>query len=160
MGLEYQRVFFFFQAEDGIRDSSVTGVQTCALSISSRRRHTRFKCDWSSDVCSSDLGYTHKGLAHPEYLLHTQPSSSPANPLAKLAHLWHSDPAYRVFFLALATVLISGLVCLAIISNLFKAPSSTSQGPDAHQTTGISAPTLVNIPTPMPTPTPSPTPII
>src|SRR5260370_41061148 len=24
-------VFFFFQAEDGIRDSSVTGVQTCAL---------------------------------------------------------------------------------------------------------------------------------
>src|SRR5260370_20376790 len=31
---------FFFQAEDGIRDSSVTGVQTCALPISSRRRHT------------------------------------------------------------------------------------------------------------------------
>src|SRR5207237_7788423 len=24
--------------------------------LSSRRRHTRFKCDWSSDVCSSDLG--------------------------------------------------------------------------------------------------------
>src|SRR5260370_34794172 len=28
------RFFFFFQAEDGIRDSSVTGVQTCALPIS------------------------------------------------------------------------------------------------------------------------------
>src|SRR5260370_37156058 len=27
-------VCFFFQAEDGIRDSSVTGVQTCALPIS------------------------------------------------------------------------------------------------------------------------------
>src|SRR5438046_10395093 len=27
--------FFFFQAEDGIRDWSVTGVQTCALPISS-----------------------------------------------------------------------------------------------------------------------------
>src|SRR5260370_1024799 len=27
---------FFFQAEDGIRDSSVTGVQTCALPISAR----------------------------------------------------------------------------------------------------------------------------
>src|SRR5207237_7897294 len=24
--------------------------------FSSGRRHTRFKCDWSSDVCSSDLG--------------------------------------------------------------------------------------------------------
>src|SRR2546430_9403364 len=27
-------VFFFFQAEDGIRDLTVTGVQTCALPIS------------------------------------------------------------------------------------------------------------------------------
>src|SRR5260370_19755933 len=26
--------------------------------FSSRRRHTRFKCDWSSDVCSSDLVLT------------------------------------------------------------------------------------------------------
>src|SRR2546430_11244386 len=26
--------------------------------FSSRRRHTRFDCDWSSDVCSSDLART------------------------------------------------------------------------------------------------------
>src|SRR2546427_5143349 len=30
--------FFFFQAEDGIRDLTVTGVQTCALPISADRR--------------------------------------------------------------------------------------------------------------------------
>src|SRR2546430_3965177 len=30
--------FFFFQAEDGIRDLTVTGVQTCALPISSQIR--------------------------------------------------------------------------------------------------------------------------
>ena len=29
-------VFFFFQAEDGIRDIGVTGVQTCALPIYSQ----------------------------------------------------------------------------------------------------------------------------
>src|SRR2546430_3413745 len=29
-----RRGFFFFQAEDGIRDLTVTGVQTCALPIS------------------------------------------------------------------------------------------------------------------------------
>src|SRR6266850_5004194 len=29
--------FFFFQAEDGIRDYKVTGVQTCALPISGYR---------------------------------------------------------------------------------------------------------------------------
>src|SRR3712207_5991126 len=32
----YEIVVFFFQAEDGIRDIGVTGVQTCALPISSR----------------------------------------------------------------------------------------------------------------------------
>src|SRR2546429_5858289 len=30
-------MFFFFQAEDGIRDVAVTGVQTCALPISLRK---------------------------------------------------------------------------------------------------------------------------
>ena len=31
--MEFRRVLFFFQAEDGIRDRLVTGVQTCALLI-------------------------------------------------------------------------------------------------------------------------------
>src|SRR5256885_14169463 len=37
------RIFFFFQAEDGIRDYKVTGVQTCALPISTNglRRSSR-----------------------------------------------------------------------------------------------------------------------
>src|SRR5260370_15307412 len=30
-------------------------TKSCIFFFSSRRRHTRFKCDWSSDVCSSDL---------------------------------------------------------------------------------------------------------
>src|SRR2546429_1474751 len=34
MGVRLFIVFFFFQAEDGIRDVAVTGVQTCALPIS------------------------------------------------------------------------------------------------------------------------------
>src|SRR5260370_9985274 len=32
-----------------------SGVFRVFFFFSSRRRHTRFKCDWSSDVCSSDL---------------------------------------------------------------------------------------------------------
>src|SRR2546421_6702806 len=36
--------FFFFQAEDGIRDLIVTGVQTCALPISLRRSASLFSC--------------------------------------------------------------------------------------------------------------------
>src|SRR2546429_3044297 len=33
-GVNSRFLFFFFQAEDGIRDVAVTGVQTCALPIS------------------------------------------------------------------------------------------------------------------------------
>src|SRR2546421_1028388 len=35
--------FFFFQAEDGIRDLIVTGVQTCALPIYDRARLPRLR---------------------------------------------------------------------------------------------------------------------
>src|SRR5690606_39754517 len=34
--------------------------------FSSRRRHTRFSRDWSSDVCSSDLGDRHPACDHAE----------------------------------------------------------------------------------------------
>src|SRR5215213_10620889 len=37
--------FFFFQAEDGIRDWSVTGVQTCALPISARTQRRRLRAE-------------------------------------------------------------------------------------------------------------------
>src|SRR5690606_39403322 len=41
---------FFFQAEDGIRDFHVTGVQTCALPISARGLHERAACGAPGDV--------------------------------------------------------------------------------------------------------------
>src|SRR5260221_10709646 len=44
----------FIQPENRVQYLCVTGVQTCAIFFSSRRRHTRSLCDWSSDVCSSD----------------------------------------------------------------------------------------------------------
>src|SRR3989475_9443770 len=34
---------------------SCVAASVCVFFFSSRRRHTRFDCDWSSDVCSSDL---------------------------------------------------------------------------------------------------------
>src|SRR5256884_4677776 len=41
---------FFFQAEDGIRDVAVTGVQTCALPISSTKAYVWGGCSVSG-VC-------------------------------------------------------------------------------------------------------------
>src|SRR6267142_2874654 len=40
--------------------------------FSSRRRHTRLTCDWSSDVCSSDLLLHRKHSA--EIVTHLQPA--------------------------------------------------------------------------------------
>src|SRR5690625_2091309 len=40
---QFNKFSFFFQAEDGIRDGHVTGVQTCALPISFLIRSSRFK---------------------------------------------------------------------------------------------------------------------
>src|SRR2546426_6650838 len=39
--VQFSTCLFFFQAEDGIRDYKVTGVQTCALPISVARRAAR-----------------------------------------------------------------------------------------------------------------------
>src|SRR5690348_17739211 len=45
-------LFFFFQAEDGIRDGRVTGVQTCALPIFSGRSFSMRR----SSVGTKDMG--------------------------------------------------------------------------------------------------------
>src|SRR5256886_5478781 len=39
----------------GARDDRPARRRVRLVFFSSRRRHTRFDCDWSSDVCSSDL---------------------------------------------------------------------------------------------------------
>src|SRR5229473_5174104 len=73
-------MFFFFQAEDGIRDKLVTGVQTCALPISATRRANtcgaacRWKhaaeLRWRDDEIrwrsSQDDVQARRGLAYPE----------------------------------------------------------------------------------------------
>src|SRR5699024_11883339 len=62
--------------------------------FSSRRRHTRSKRDWSSDVCSSDLH-----PAHPADLPHDPGTGRAAGPLsAILPHrLYHEDSRYSDF---------------------------------------------------------------
>src|SRR2546430_7931955 len=51
--------FFFFQAEDGIRDLTVTGVQTCALPISKHGGPRTFAARCSFGGNGSDLFAQH-----------------------------------------------------------------------------------------------------
>src|SRR2546421_2682383 len=78
-------IFFFFQAEDGIRDLIVTGVQTCALPID--RKSTRLTpvtirsrmpssaCDWSQtcalpiDRKSTRLNSSHDQISYAVFCL-------------------------------------------------------------------------------------------
>src|SRR2546430_16852600 len=60
-------VFFFFQAEDGIRDLTVTGVQTCALPICIDEGFTSVMIDASHEafeknieICRQVADYAHK----------------------------------------------------------------------------------------------------
>src|SRR5439155_11657988 len=54
---------FFFQAEDGIRDGHVTGVQTCALPILSVKTSSQFYSDDEEDPPDSD-GVSTDSLNH------------------------------------------------------------------------------------------------
>src|SRR5256886_2057698 len=53
--------------KDGVNATPLPTVNTTGyidhFFFSSRRRHTRFDCDWSSDVCSSDLTLLEKHAA-------------------------------------------------------------------------------------------------
>src|SRR5437870_8616999 len=53
------RCCFFFQAEDGIRGGHVTGVQTCALPISTLPERERYSGNSrAGDIGSKDSGRT------------------------------------------------------------------------------------------------------
>src|SRR2546429_2688690 len=56
------RASFFFQAEDGIRDVAVTGVQTCALPIFMEKNATVANVE--------ELGFTKESLEKFRLLLH------------------------------------------------------------------------------------------
>src|SRR5256884_1669909 len=52
--------FFFFQAEDGIRDVAVTGVQTCALPIFATG-HNSCAADFTEGALASNVQKQHRG---------------------------------------------------------------------------------------------------
>src|SRR5690606_40999516 len=54
--------FFFFQAEDGIRDFHVTGVQTCALPISDHADAAGIGGDVTADGAGAARAEVHRVL--------------------------------------------------------------------------------------------------
>src|SRR5256885_5220649 len=79
--------FFFFQAEDGIRDYKVTGVQTCALPISSG---VGGRC--TIHIATAAPRRLHEGWwAHPCLTSPTSSSVAPASPVPLSLITWRSE---------------------------------------------------------------------
>src|SRR5699024_11629502 len=77
--------FFFFQAEDGIRDRNVTGVQTCALPISAMEE-SGVEINWDCPVHSIFRAWSHS----------TPSTSSRSSTLARNGAEFSPIPAVKV----------------------------------------------------------------
>src|SRR5258708_22482024 len=75
------RIICFCQAEDGIRDDLVTGVQTCALPISQLHQTTRPECDCRRWEQSADY---QKRLVHSPCAASIECHASTATPTVPL----------------------------------------------------------------------------
>src|SRR5579872_1327628 len=67
-------LFLFFQAEDGIRDADVTGVQTCALPIS--KNSAPSPCKFRFEYCAISRKSNCGSLGGPAWLIALKYSSS------------------------------------------------------------------------------------
>src|SRR5437762_11816956 len=98
-------IFFFIQAEDGIRDTSVTGVQTCALPIFAVRVIDDFIVNANRTV--------NLGLSNP------QPPGGPAignQAAAQLTKIGRATCRERVKIAALSVILLLKIKILISIS--------------------------------------------
>src|SRR2546430_9844117 len=91
--------FFFFQAEDGIRDLTVTGVQTCALPIyaepditlPTHARFARVQADphFEVDACrdrkSTRLNSSHSQISYAVFCLKKKQRRQRTRPAVALA---------------------------------------------------------------------------
>src|SRR5207253_4549767 len=73
---------FFFQAEDGIRDGHVTGVQTCALPISQRILSGQAPCNNLCDTAPDPKEYAARNQANIAWMKGTFASAEAHNSAA------------------------------------------------------------------------------
>src|SRR5437762_14104673 len=95
---------FFFQAEDGIRDTSVTGVQTCALPILLEiavvlERNKKRVPAWLDDALRRMTGYCWKILAPDQNVPLLKDSVwgtwPTAHELLASSAIFFNEPAYK-----------------------------------------------------------------
>src|SRR2546429_3518963 len=94
--------FFFFQAEDGIRDVAVTGVQTCALPIS-YWLPVLSKAGDRSAAANVNLRISDSGIEHPVLV---DVTSGERDRKSTRLNSSHGYISYAVFCLKKKTILL------------------------------------------------------
>jgi hypothetical protein len=74
---------------------------------------------------------TYKGVQtaqiQPEQLIHYRPQAAPKGAVARLTYYWRKDPAYKVLIIAMAAVLVAGMVFVSLASTAFVGNAFTSR---------------------------------
>src|SRR5260370_5429 len=96
----------------------------CVFFFSSRRRHTRFKCDWSSDVCSSDLEQ------NPAQMAAVALETTPARIRARTGDVANVVPEVKPVY-----TIVSANGKPAVLLNINRQPDSNTMevADEAHQ---------------------------
>src|SRR5256886_16681859 len=88
---------------DGAEMGSGSGV---FFFFSSRRRHTRFDCDWSSDVCSSDLGRRRLPSRQSVLVFSPHPDDDVISMGGVLRKLWENENATVVAYMTSGNIAV------------------------------------------------------
>src|SRR2546430_12457106 len=102
------------------------------LFFSSRRRHTKFDCDWSSDVCSSDLS-----------ALTNLAGSPPGNPTIYPISVPTGSAASNRYNVNLPVTSAAGTIALGILGNNFIVDLELSAAQAETQANIISSPRVI-----------------
>src|SRR2546430_15974203 len=96
--------------------------------VSSRRRHTRFDCDWSSDVCSSDL-MAEWARRYP-FLRRTELADPQSGLVAKLINdaTGYLSSSLLPYLRAGGKLFIAGVSVLVMATYLARTPGLYSDG--------------------------------
>src|SRR2546427_839774 len=124
--------FFFFQAEDGIRDLTVTGVQTCALPIYPANRNqltdvldrsfadntSSWELGSDGDRKSTRLNSSHSQISYAVFCLKPKLMTSFAFILGCVP-LWTASGAGSVARPSMGTTVIGGVLAASVIGIFF-----------------------------------------
>lgn len=97
----------------------------------------------------------HPAPVRPAHLIRTRTAPTPKGPLAKLGYFWRKDPAYKVFIVAIAVVVLASMLFVSLASAALLGNTGLFAGnntPSQNSSAGIAPASTVDLQPTFPTP--------